>query len=385
MASQGPNSPNQVVSVSGPGTYSWSNPTNAQLSDNYYAMATISSFQLPTQWLQATNFGFSIPQNAVIDGIVVEVEKKRSGSAIKDNSVRLIKNGTVQGNDKANPDYWPTSDTYVSYGSSNDTWGLSFTPQDINNANFGVALSAWYTSGSGEMYAYVDHIRITVYYTVIQTAQEDLKTHVAVVWPQHREYLKTDIQAYTWYLEFLKAHLAGDVLMAFEHLKTHLRGDAWAREFLKTSLVGHVVARENLKCHLASKLYTSESLKCHVSTADRDQPYVVLASLSPSPGQRSARNDQGIVLKLRDDGWGINVSQCWVEVAEIIHDNAGGESSRTTTRYKQGVTGFSYQLSHDKRECSITITPPGGFGYNRKIEVTVFAVDLAGNCGTTGK
>jgi len=166
MASQGPNNGSTFEDVTGSGNVAWSNPSNAQLSDNSYATSAIKGNY--SDYLKATGFGFSIPTGATINGIAVDVERKMSSSAgtIWARYVKMVKAGTIQGNNNWNSNGWPTSDTYETYGSSTDKWGLTWTPAQINASDFGFAYMALEvdsitTTGS------VDHIRITVYYTAV--------------------------------------------------------------------------------------------------------------------------------------------------------------------------------------------------------------------------
>ncbi|MBC7856903.1 MAG: hypothetical protein IAF94_26025 [Pirellulaceae bacterium] len=162
MATQGPNGPGTLANDASIGFSSWTNTGNAAASDNSYSTNNVGpTFQ--TNYLKATNFGFSIPAGATIDGIVVEIERKESGANIaRDNRVRIVKGGTIGSTDKASGTEWPTSDAYATYGSSSDLWGATWTASDINASNFGVVLSVL---GLGTGTASVDHFRITVYYT----------------------------------------------------------------------------------------------------------------------------------------------------------------------------------------------------------------------------
>jgi hypothetical protein len=163
-----PYNPSSVVSdSSNGGTVSWASPLNATTSDNQYATSAGATGAL-SYYLKATNFGFNIPATNTIVGIVVEIERKSSippsGTGVVDNTVKLVKGGTVVGDNKADTaNAWPTSDTYKSYGGSNDLWGTTWTPSDINTSTFGVVLSVNFYA-SGPLTAYVDHIRVTVYY-----------------------------------------------------------------------------------------------------------------------------------------------------------------------------------------------------------------------------
>ena len=75
-------SPGTTADDSAVGTIVWTNPNNSKVSDNVYAIVTNANCGIPTShYLKATNFGFSIPAGATINGIVVEIEKKHSGGA----------------------------------------------------------------------------------------------------------------------------------------------------------------------------------------------------------------------------------------------------------------------------------------------------------------
>ena len=174
MASEGPNSPVTMASAAdAAAAQAWSNVNNAKSSDNFYATALLDEESgYYSQYLKATNFAFTsaIDDNATIDGILVEVERYQAAdSGIKDYSMQLINSaGTMIGADKATTTQWLGSDpnTYVSYGGSTDTWGITgLTGADVKDSDFGVVLAIQYASGAGTVTAYVDHVRMTVYYT----------------------------------------------------------------------------------------------------------------------------------------------------------------------------------------------------------------------------
>jgi hypothetical protein len=172
-ASLGPNSPATLVDDTTVGTRAWTNPTNAVSSNNTYATVAGdgSGDTLQSHYLKATNFGFSIPGGATISGIVVEVEAKDDGLATnKINLVRLVKGGAIQPQSQAadSPAALTTTDTYKVYGSSSQLWGQTWTDADINASTFGVVVAAQLDFlGSGVVStASIDHIRITIYYSV---------------------------------------------------------------------------------------------------------------------------------------------------------------------------------------------------------------------------
>ncbi|HEX6426591.1 MAG TPA: T9SS type A sorting domain-containing protein [Niastella sp.] len=170
----GPNSPASSTSASFAGSdYSFSNPLNCLISDNNRSMASPTIFLLSgqTEYLQATNFGFSIPTAATVCGIEVNIEKSATNlllsfTSVTDNNVRIIKNGSRTGTNLAQNAQWSEdNDASTTYGNNNELWGTSWTPSDINSTNFGVAISASITGIAALLpAARIDNISITVYY-----------------------------------------------------------------------------------------------------------------------------------------------------------------------------------------------------------------------------
>jgi hypothetical protein len=118
-------------------------------------------------YAKATNFNFAIPINATINGISLEIKKKKNGTdIIKDYGIKLVKGGVIVGADRSNDLDWPTTYTYISYGGASDLWGENWTPADINNTNFGMVISIINSTHLDQFsMGWVDHIRMTVYYT----------------------------------------------------------------------------------------------------------------------------------------------------------------------------------------------------------------------------
>lgn len=169
MPSQGPSDPGTLTNT-GSGFSPWSNPGNAETSDNLYAQVALDN-GTTSEYLTGSDLGFSIPAGVTIDGILVEIERHSGGAGdITDQEVKLLIAGTPSGSNKATGTPWATSDpgTYVSYGGAADLWGLTPTASDINNSGFGVVLSA--ASAADGLLASVDHIRITVYYHTVHQA-----------------------------------------------------------------------------------------------------------------------------------------------------------------------------------------------------------------------
>lgn len=103
MATAGPNYSSTVTNDASAGSVAWTNPTNAQGNQTtVYALADMTN----------------------------------SGSV--ENTIKLVKGGTISGNNKSTGASIPSTLTTVNYGGTSDLWGLTFTVTDVNASNFGV-------------------------------------------------------------------------------------------------------------------------------------------------------------------------------------------------------------------------------------------------------
>jgi hypothetical protein len=150
------------------GTNPWNNTQNVPgASDGLYATAGSTASTGTTHYLKATNFGFNIPTGATISGIKVFISKGSFGSGlVVDNHVYLVKAGVIQAVDRASATPWGPTIGGFPYGGQTDLWGGTWTPADINNSGFGVALSAsWTFGGLSTVIAGIDYVEIVIYYT----------------------------------------------------------------------------------------------------------------------------------------------------------------------------------------------------------------------------
>jgi hypothetical protein len=157
---------------------SWTTPTNIYAYDSSYAYIPSvppgvygSPVTIISDQLQATNFGFSIPSNAVISGVAVEVscyQTNNGSSAPTFYSAKLIKGGVVGGSNFSAV-FIPVTEQYVKFGGSTSLAGNSLTYSDVNASNFGFELQIQISSTNYPgTYpgVYVNHVRMTVYYNV---------------------------------------------------------------------------------------------------------------------------------------------------------------------------------------------------------------------------
>jgi len=149
------------------GTIDWTNPSNAQTSNNVYATITTASASAVTHYLKASNFNFDISDGSTINGISVNVERNEGSSTLRvtDNSIRMVKNNIISGSDKSTGVSWPQYDTTIIYGGAADLWSQSWTASDINSATTGFVISAIHDSSTNSRTLSIDYINMTVCYT----------------------------------------------------------------------------------------------------------------------------------------------------------------------------------------------------------------------------
>lgn len=170
MASQGPLFPGTTATVTGDANEvaePWVNHANVAADDGVEAVITAATFDSPdvSERLKATNFGFTIPSGATINGIVVEIEKRSNDAGTDDYRVQLLdETGALVGDNKAQLDSWPITIAISTYGGATDTWNwTTVTDAKINDIDFGVVISAQSVRANQDVQ--IDFIRITVHYT----------------------------------------------------------------------------------------------------------------------------------------------------------------------------------------------------------------------------
>lgn len=147
----------------------WSSPKNALAEDSKFAIGTATASA--SQHLLVRGFGFDLDDDAVIQG--VEVEMVRAGSSggvgpegsVTDHALRLrlydTKNSkgsrTVAG-------VWPSAAATIEYGNATDTWDESLTGTIVNRPDFGVLFSFRASVTTASSTARVDTIRVRLHY-----------------------------------------------------------------------------------------------------------------------------------------------------------------------------------------------------------------------------
>ena len=142
------------------GATAWASPSNAVSSNNSYATcAAIASY---ADYLDVSNFGFSIPAGATLNGYTVEIEMKASVALPTEMVANLRSAGADVGSSKLGNA--PTTEAYVTFGGASDKWGTALTVSNVNASTFEVRLTSNF--GIDTVTVDVDHIRVTVHYTL---------------------------------------------------------------------------------------------------------------------------------------------------------------------------------------------------------------------------
>ena len=151
----------------------WSNLSYMKFSDDKKAEMTLNGITRSRQIL-GNNFKFQIPEGATINGIMLMVEgSSKNYKSIDELEIFLVdKEGEPKGQNKSNEaklqKAWSKKsdggDHSWMYGSGKDTWGTSWTPDEINDPNFGFQIHVRNIDNSINSVA-IDQVTILVDYT----------------------------------------------------------------------------------------------------------------------------------------------------------------------------------------------------------------------------
>ena len=157
-----------TITQTNTGNLLWNNPSLVKEEDGFASgVVNISQQFKDSEALRVTNFGFSIPAGATIQGVKLEL-KKRGVTIAFDDGIYLIRaNNPFSANRGTDQFQWPESFTYISYGGPTDLWDVPISAADVNDATFGaqivVKLGPHQEMPRSE--AYIDVVRMTVFYT----------------------------------------------------------------------------------------------------------------------------------------------------------------------------------------------------------------------------
>jgi hypothetical protein len=160
-----------AVDDSSIGTLTWTDPSNAtgDGTDGNYASLIATASSEYTHYLKLTNYGFSIPAGATINGVQLQIRNAGipTGTGFFAwNAIKLVNaSGTIGTANKAtgNLNSAPTTSTF---GGSADTWAGEASAIDWNDADAGCAISVGTTPTiTGDSYLYIYFVQIIITYT----------------------------------------------------------------------------------------------------------------------------------------------------------------------------------------------------------------------------
>jgi hypothetical protein len=99
---------------------------------------------------QCSNYAFAIDPGSTIEGIEVKWHVASAGLGLARTHEALIadETGMVGPENKAMNEEWPADGAVIKYGGPADLWSLSWTPAEINDADFGAVISAGVAASS---------------------------------------------------------------------------------------------------------------------------------------------------------------------------------------------------------------------------------------------
>lgn len=93
-----------------------------------------------------SGFNFAVPTGATIKGYRFNLTRKATQADFDFQVVtyiaKLLKGGSLHGNNAASFESWPTTASVAQYGGQTEKLDTSFSPTDINAGDFGAAISA---------------------------------------------------------------------------------------------------------------------------------------------------------------------------------------------------------------------------------------------------
>lgn len=163
--SVGPLEP-QDVTVTGGGN-DWSTPLAAKKEDGVFATGAFCCLGDTTRSLNASNFGFTVPEDATIQGIKVLLKAQSTvDRGFRDAEMRLARTafGGGFGDDLRSEVPYTRVSSLRQYGDATALWGGSLTPEVVNSPDFGVTYRSTKPPLGFGMVHQVDAISMTVYY-----------------------------------------------------------------------------------------------------------------------------------------------------------------------------------------------------------------------------
>ena len=141
----------------------WTLPEGAAIADD--SAASVELGDEPSSVLLLRGFGIAVPDAARVTGISVGVSRESvEAEVIGDYDVRLVQGEHILGANRGGSSAWPVGVTQASYGAASDLWDATWSPEQINAPDFGVALRVRSLRPGATGTAKVRALRIDVHY-----------------------------------------------------------------------------------------------------------------------------------------------------------------------------------------------------------------------------
>lgn len=135
--------------------------TGTTTDDDTFVVTGSRETDTTSFYLKALDFDFAVSTGNTVTGIAVKVTmKKATGTTAKDVLVKLVKAGSIVGNNNGTDTDRSTTETEYTFGGPADLWGTTWTDAQINATDFGCVLQAKNTAAVMA----VEKIEITVYW-----------------------------------------------------------------------------------------------------------------------------------------------------------------------------------------------------------------------------
>jgi len=168
-ASQGPFNP----TVAGSSNSLWANAAGIEGSSSF-ASQTVTATSTSDKLYGSSFSTFTVPTGATILGITVSFVREQSGTGqANTNLVQLTKvSGTPTGNTShGSGANWTASPVQETWGATNDLWGTTWAPADVNSTGFGFIMNFDETGGVNSVTGKVQNYLITVTFSAVTRTQ----------------------------------------------------------------------------------------------------------------------------------------------------------------------------------------------------------------------
>jgi hypothetical protein len=133
----------------------WTNASNGYTQDSAYATANAAAAS------DYFNFGFSVPSSDVVNGFTIKILGSASGAGGTVGAELSWNGGTSTTTSGVVTSAFTTTDTVYTLGSASNTFGRTWTPSELSNANFHLRIKATPSSNTLK----IDAIQVNVYHT----------------------------------------------------------------------------------------------------------------------------------------------------------------------------------------------------------------------------